>query len=387
MKIALITDGLFPDVIGGMQKHSFFLVRYLARNEVHVDLYYTASDPGRNEALKRFTEAEMKYINPVFIPFPDKGSLPGHYIRESLAYSTAAYIRIDQRPEVDLIYAQGLTGWYCCQQRSRGKLNIPVAVNLHGMEMFQKAFGFKSKLQQLMLKGPARYILKHADFAYSLGGKLNKIIADITEESKIITQPIGIDQEWIKTGALLPTPPEAPCRFIFVGRDEKRKGLDILNEIMTRIDPDQAEFHIVGPIPKSNQIKAANIFYHHLITSEQEMKAQLDQCDVLVCPSFSEGMPTVILEAMARGLTVVASDVGAVSELVTEETGWLVEPGNLPQLESTLRQVINADHLLKKRTAALTRVQNNFSWDKIITDTIRGLKERIVVQNQNHREQ
>ncbi len=387
MKIALITDGLFPDVIGGMQKHSFFLVKYLARNRVCVDLYYTAPDPGMNKALKIFTEAEMIYIHPVFIPFPDKGSLPGHYIKESLAYSTAAYIRIDQRPEVDLIYAQGFTGWYCCQQRSRGKLNIPVAVNLHGMEMFQKAFGFKSKLQQLMLKGPARYMLKHADFAYSLGGKLNEIIADITAESKIITQPIGIDLEWIKTEPLLPPAPEAPCRFIFVGRDEKRKGLDILNEIMTRIDPDQAEFHIVGPIPKNNQIKAANIFYHHLITSEQEMQAQLDQCDVLVCPSFSEGMPTVILEAMARGLTVVASDVGAVSELVTEETGWLVEPGNLPQLESTLRQVINADHLLEKRTAALTRVQNNFSWDKIITDTIRGLKERIVVQNQNHREQ
>src|SRR5690554_3678964 len=152
MKIALITDGLFPDVIGGMQKHSFFLVRYLARNEVQVDLYYTAPDSGRNEALKRFTEAEMKYILPVFIPFPDKGSLPGHYIRESLEYSAAVYHCINQRPEVDLIYSQGFTGWYCCQQRSEGNLKIPVAVNLHGMEMFQKAFGFKSKLQQLMLK-------------------------------------------------------------------------------------------------------------------------------------------------------------------------------------------------------------------------------------------
>src|SRR5690606_33030212 len=116
------------------------------------------------------------------------------------------------------------------------------------------------------------------------------------------------------------------------------------------------------------------------------MQAQIDQCNVLVCPSFSEGMPTVILEAMARGLTVVASDVGAVSELVTEETGWLVEPGNMAQLENTLLQVISSEQLLEKRTAALNHVQKNFSWDKIISGTINGFKERILMQNQNHHE-
>ena len=57
--------------------------------------------------------------------------------------------------------------------------------------------------------------------------------------------------------------------------------------------------------------------------------------DVLVVPSLSEGMPTVILEAMARGKAVIATDVGAVSDLVSEEE-WCVdsEPGSVEELST-----------------------------------------------------
>ena len=40
MKIALITDGIYPYVMGGMQKHSYFLAKYLAKNKIKIDLYH-----------------------------------------------------------------------------------------------------------------------------------------------------------------------------------------------------------------------------------------------------------------------------------------------------------------------------------------------------------
>ena len=46
--------------------------------------------------------------------------------------------------------------------------------------------------------------------------------------------------------------------------------------------------------------------------------ATLDECDVLLLPSLSEGMPTVVLEAMARGLQIIGSDVGAMNVLEDE---------------------------------------------------------------------
>ena len=40
MRVALITDGIYPYVIGGMQKHSFYIAKYLAKNRVYVDLFH-----------------------------------------------------------------------------------------------------------------------------------------------------------------------------------------------------------------------------------------------------------------------------------------------------------------------------------------------------------
>jgi glycosyltransferase involved in cell wall biosynthesis len=59
--------------------------------------------------------------------------------------------------------------------------------------------------------------------------------------------------------------------------------------------------------------------------SDTEVLQQLlDMCDILVCPSFAEGMPTVVLEAMARGLAIIATDVGATAEWVDDQNGRLV---------------------------------------------------------------
>ena len=61
----------------------------------------------------------------------------------------------------------------------------------------------------------------------------------------------------------------------------------------------------------------------------------LDECDVLLLPSLSEGMPTVVLEAMARGLKIIGTDVGAMSELQED----LISHGNTRRLTDAIRFV------------------------------------------------
>ena len=90
-KVALITDGIWPYVIGGMQKHSYYLCKYFAKNQIHVDLFHFNQSELDISALDVFTEEEKKYIHSTVVEFPDVASGFGHYIINSYRYSLNVY--------------------------------------------------------------------------------------------------------------------------------------------------------------------------------------------------------------------------------------------------------------------------------------------------------
>jgi glycosyltransferase involved in cell wall biosynthesis len=372
LRVALFTDGLFPDVVGGMQKHSFYLAKYFAMNGLQVDLYYMAPSKTHDKAIKAFAPEIAHHIHPIFVPFLKRLPLPGHYIMESRAFSIALYHQMTKRPPVDFIYAQGFTGWMAAEMSMKGKLKTPLFVNLHGLEMFQPVFGFKAKLQQKMLQGPAKFILKNADFAYSLGGRLTDILKQLTTPKKIIVQSIGLDKNWMSDS--IPQT-KTPRQFVFVGRPEKRKGMDLLSELMQKADSNTAHFHIVGNWNSSERIKGNQVTYHGLIKEESKLQQILDNAQVLICPSYSEGMPTVILEAMSRGLAVIATDVGAVCELVSSKTGWLISPGKSDELLTAYNEALTGVGLEEKQRNAQALISSKFTWDKVIANTIADIEK------------
>jgi glycosyltransferase involved in cell wall biosynthesis len=88
--------------------------------------------------------------------------------------------------------------------------------------------------------------------------------------------------------------------------------------------------------------------------------------DVVVNPSFSEGLPNVVLEAMALGRPVVATDVGGTRELVRSgSTGWLVPAGDPVRLAGAIREALD-DGPLAARLAAGGRqlVSSSFTFDR-----------------------
>ena len=78
------------------------------------------------------------------------------------------------------------------------------------------------------------------------------------------------------------------------------------------------------------------------VSGPEALRDLYSAAECLVLPSWREGFPTVVGEAMACGLPVLASDVGGVGELVIEgETGWLVAPGDDPALTEKLGWVLD----------------------------------------------
>lgn len=376
MRIVLVTDGVWPFVIGGMQKHSYFLMRYLAKHRVNVILVHpkitsTISD----SILAQCGGDEREYIEVLPVDVPIERKYPGHYLVQSYKYSKACFEALEKRwTGVDFVIAQGLTGWYFVDHKEELP---PIAIHAHGYEFLQRVPDFRAWLQAKMLYWPFRNINKKADYVFSLGGKLNDLIVRLgVNPSNILEVPGGIESEWaVKEVA----PHTGKRRFVFVGRYERRKGIEELVAVLKSIkERNDFEFHFVGSIPTEAQLDDPKVIYHGPVHSKEDMQMVLQQSDILVCPSFAEGMPTVILEAMANGCAVLATDVGAVSELVTKATGWLISPANVRELREAMIHLIEMpdDSLLQVRRQAKNHVLANFLWDDISVRTIDLLKQR-----------
>jgi len=368
--------------MGGMQRHSRMLAISLARAGARVSLFHTVlsgSGTAAAETLADFpTDARLRIASHV-VPYPKSGRLPGHYLRESAAYSRRllARYRASGTP-ADFIYAQGLTGAAFAAARLRDPRSLPpLGVNQHGYEMFQAAADAKTWLQHRMLRPAFRRLAWQADWVFSFPGRIREIVETRcgVSPARIIELPNAIEAEWVV--------PELPPRlgrrrFVFIGRHERRKGLPELMQAIDHASCREPEFRFVGPIPHAAQARAENIRYHGPISDPEALKAVLDDCHVLVCPSFAEGMPTVVLEAMSRGLAVIATDVGATSAWLDASNGVLLR---MPTVAGIRRAIcdLNAAPVatLRSLQAESLRRARNFTWDVIGANTLAAIAARI----------
>ncbi|HRG58189.1 MAG TPA: glycosyltransferase family 4 protein [Bacteroidia bacterium] len=366
MRIALVTDGIFPYVIGGMQKHSYYLCKYLVRLGVEIDLYHTNLSKFDIHQLELFTPEEKSKINSIVIKFPESDKMPGHYLRSSYKYSLAVYDAFMKREKVDFIYCKGFSGWKLAQEKKSNKLQIPLAVNFHGYEMFQPAPSFKSKIEQILLfRGPVKFICNHADFVFSYGSKINDVIKSIPiPNSKIVAIPTGIEAEWLNDHI---KPTDNTKKFLFIGRYERRKGIQELSSALSNLKLMNAEFHFIGPIPEQNKVIKDNIIYHGAIHNQEEIKKITRSCDILLCPSYSEGMPNVIMEGMASGLAIIATNVGAVNLLVDKNNGYLLELKELNNLQQIIDEFSSksAKEIDDMKSSSKNKIKENFLWTHI----------------------
>jgi glycosyltransferase involved in cell wall biosynthesis len=171
-------------------------------------------------------------------------------------------------------------------------------------------------------------------------------------------------------------------KVAFIGRYERRKGVEELTTVMKRMSADLIDFNLIGPIPDNKKLTQANITYHGLIKGDEEIQGILDDCDILVVPSMAEGMPTVILEGMARGLAIIASDVGAVNTEVSEANGWLMKAGSEADLYSYLHaaMIMPEAALLDLKKASRDIVEDQFLWKRIIDLTVSQIETDLNTQ-------
>jgi len=383
MRLLVLTDGITPFVTGGMQKHSANLVKYLVMRGHHITLVHCVTGKDKIPTLDEIRDSLELSGNELLTTkgyrFPSLGSMPGHYLKESYAYSARIFKDFsDQLNDFDFIYAKGFCAWTFLEKKKKGQKMPPIGVKFHGYEMFQRLNGFSQKVQAWLLRGAVKWNNRNADYVFSYGAGITEIIESIGVLKKnIIEIPSGIDNSWLVKSN---TKREGAFRFLFIGRYELRKGIEDLNKVISSIPiSDNVVFDFIGEIPMSKRIKRSDVTYHGIIKEAALIKEIMDSSDVLLVPSHSEGMPNVILEGMSRGLAVIATNVGAVRALVNNENGYLIDALNEGQLRTAIEKAAAAGHqdAYEKGSKSLQMLNDRFGWDKIAEETEKQLAVRL----------
>jgi glycosyltransferase involved in cell wall biosynthesis len=164
------------------------------------------------------------------------------------------------------------------------------------------------------------------------------------------------------TGGLVvepvPAPEEEAGYLLFVGRLRIRKGVEVLLEALREIP--QAELRIAGDGEHRKRLerRVSELGLETAVTflgncDAGRVRRLLAGAAALVVPSIYEGMPLVVLEAMAAGVPVVASAVSGIPEVVVDgETGWLVPPEDPRALEQALEDVLARPQEARRRGEA-----------------------------------
>jgi len=220
-----------------------------------------------------------------------------------------------------------------------------------------------------------RHLLSHTDYAFAVSARLRD---DLVREIGLDPARLGVVLNGVDLGRFAPAPradgrlPEVVIGS--VGRLAAVKNYALLVQAVARLGAaTPVRVVLVGDGPESGPLRALAARLGigdrvQLVGHSEDVPSLLRAMDIFVLPSVSEGMSNTLLEAMACGVTIVASDVGGNGELVEDGiSGFLFPSGDVSALTDRLRQLAY-DGPLRARLAdaALARARREFSVDAMI---------------------
>ena len=240
----------------------------------------------------------------------------------------------------------------------------PFSFTVHGPEEFDKveAIALPQKIEQ------AAFVVAISSFGRSQLYRWTRP----EQWSKIRVVHCGVDANFL---AIAPTPiPDQP-RFVCVGRLSEQKGQLLLIEAAKRLAEEGLAFELVlvGDGELRSPIEALIARYqlqdHIKITgwaNTTEVREYLLNAKVMVLPSFAEGLPVVIMEALALRRPVISTYIAGIPELVENNIcGWLITPGSIESLVVAMRSALLTpqEQLEAMGQAGLERVATNHNID------------------------
>ncbi len=286
---------------------------------------------------------EQEDIHMKFLPtYVDKNAIL------KLMYFAVAYIKIMwqmiiNKPDVAHIhmsYKGSFTRKYMIHKLCRC-FKVKDVIHLHGSE-FKMWYDNNPNKQSKI-----RRLLREASAFIVLGDEWAKRISDIEPSTNIIivNNTVAIPDsktQWSKN----------PFKVLFLGVLIQRKGvsdlLDAINLLKKEIPLDNVEFDIAGSGQEESNLreKCTGLKLDDCVkflgwTDGDKKVELLKDSQLMVLPSYNEGLPMAVLEAMSYGLPIVATNVGDIPLVVKEGiNGGIINPGDITGLKDALKKII-----------------------------------------------
>ncbi len=323
--------GQFPPHFGGVGVHIHTLSKELVRqgHEVYVITY---------------PHKDIRDIDGIHVIGTSGLNIPG--VRGLMFKMNAkkALKNLVEKVDIDIIHGHYLFPAGAAAVEVGNEMGIKTYVTAHGSDMFEL---YKS---QPLMRPTIRKVLHDADVVLAVSNALrHEIIATgvegIASKTRLSWNSVDIDKfstdennTFRKENNLEDKP-----IVLFVGNLIKRKNVDSILEAKKIAHSD---YYLVvvgdGPLFKKlkKKVEDENIRDVIFTGSRTDVEDIIPSCDVLILPSYSESFGLVLIEALACGKPVIGSDVGGITEIITEDVGLLVDPKKVSSIARAIDKMI-----------------------------------------------
>jgi glycosyltransferase involved in cell wall biosynthesis len=381
MRVAVVTH-YFPTSVNPWAGHSAYQTMRILAKQCDLHVFYPVSTypailtpPSRRggsiDRNWRPGEVDVTYIPYPALPVITR-ALNGFVIAHTLLPHVRCY-----RPDIILNYVVYPNGFAAV--RIARALGVPSVVTAIGSDL--------NRMADPLCAALTRSTLRNADFvttvsndlantARRLGANPDRCKPKLNGCDTSIFYPADRAEARLELGL----DPQTEI-ILYVGRLDFRKGLVELIDAMVsvRATRPQAHCYIIGDGPDKGMLRTA-IEKHHLESCitlapscvSKKVARWMAACDVVTLPSYNEGCPNVVLEALSAGRPVVATRVGGIPELMDDRCGRLVAARNVPELAEALE-----DTLIKVWDASLIASMRSRGWADVSDDLLEILKEAL----------
>lgn len=290
----------------------------------------------------------------------------------SLVYhGSRGMIRFVKKQKIDFCLAMWTlpSGYFA--RIVRKKLGIPYAVWALGSDIW--TWGRYPIIRSLVRK-----ILQEADYIFADGNNLAKEVSRLTGRScEFLPSARAVSDEISEKITI----EKSMTNFLYVGRWERNKGIDILIEAMRLLLADgcRARLFAIGGGGLEERIKG-KIKQYHLekyiecpgLVPPSTVTAYLKNCDCLIIPSRKESVPLIFGEAVRIGIPVIVTDVGDMGDLTRKhDLGEIVPPENPFALKEAMKRMIKSSFLLETRNT--DELREMFNLKKVVKNFLNNV--------------